>query len=158
MKILLPVDGSALALDAVHHALQLVRNGLNASFVLANVQEPTYLYEMMLAPNSEVLEGVSGAAGHHALEQAKALLSDAGVPFECEIASGDPAHTLIDIAERFGCDAVIMGARGVGALRGALLGSVSQTVLHDATVPVTIVRHVEPDPAEDDAMAGAAED
>lgn len=158
MKILLPVDGSELALDAVHHALQLVRNGLSAHFVLANVQEPTYLYEMMLAPNSEVLERVSGAAGSHALERAESLLTEAGVPFEREIASGDPAHTLMEIAERFGCDAVIMGARGVGALRGALLGSVSQTVLHDATVPVTIVKHVQPEPVEEASLPGDAED
>jgi nucleotide-binding universal stress UspA family protein len=155
MKILLPVDGSDPALDAVRHALQLVRNGLQASFVLANVQEPTYLYEMMLAPDADVLERVSGAAGRHALESAEALLQAAHVPFEREIGSGEPAHTLIDIAERYGCDAVIMGARGVGALRGALLGSVSQTVLHDAGIPVTIVKHAEadmqPDNEEEDS-------
>ena len=46
MKILLPVDGSEPALDAVRHALHLRREGLKASFVLATVQEPAYLYEM----------------------------------------------------------------------------------------------------------------
>ena len=39
MKILLPVDGSDASLDAVRHALQLIREGLRASLVLANVQE-----------------------------------------------------------------------------------------------------------------------
>ena len=50
MKILLPLDGSEPALDAVRHAMRLVREGLRAEFVLANVQEPVYLYEMVLAP------------------------------------------------------------------------------------------------------------
>jgi nucleotide-binding universal stress UspA family protein len=55
MKILVPVDGSEPALDAVRHALRLRRAGLQASFVLATVQEPTFLYEMFLAPDAEVL-------------------------------------------------------------------------------------------------------
>ena len=39
-RILIAVDGSELSLDAVHHAVQLTRDGLQADFVLANVQEP----------------------------------------------------------------------------------------------------------------------
>ncbi|MEQ1805116.1 MAG: universal stress protein [Burkholderiaceae bacterium] len=140
MKILLPLDGSEPALQAVRHALHLVREGLNAQFVLANVQEPTYLYEMVLAPDAEVLERVSGAAGAHSLEAGEALLKAAGIEYEREIASGDPAHTLVDIVERYGCDAVIMGARGMGRLRRAMLGSVSHEMLHAAPVPVTIVK------------------
>lgn len=145
MKILVPVDGSGPALDAVRHALHLRREGLQASFVLATVQEPTYLYELILPPNAEVLERFSGAAGSRALEGAEALFKEAGVPFEREIGLGDPAPTLIEIAGRHGCEAIIMGARGLGALRSALLGSVSQAVLHASTVPVTIVKHAAAD-------------
>ena len=141
MKILVPVDGSELALDAVRYALQLQRAGLQANFVLATVQDPVYLYEMVLAPDAEVLQRVSGAVGSRALEGAQALFKEAGVPFEREIGSGDPASTLIEIAGRYGCEAIILGARGMGALRGALLGSVSHAVLHASKVPVMIVKH-----------------
>ena len=140
MKILLPVDGSEPALEAVRFAIRLARDGLRATFVLANVQEPTYLYEMVLAPDAEVLERVSGAAGSHSLEAAQALLQAAGLTYERETASGNPGHMLVDVIDRYGCDAVIMGARGMGALRQALLGSVSQALVHDSPVPVTIVR------------------
>ena len=140
MKILLPVDGSESSIEAVQFALRLVRSGLRATFVLANVQEPTYLYEMVLAPDAEVLERISGAAGSHSLEAAQALLQSAGVTFEREVASGEPGHVLVDAIERYQCDAVVMGARGMGALRHALLGSVSQAVLHASPVPVTIVQ------------------
>lgn len=143
MKILVPIDGSELALDAVRHALRMKREGLQASFVLATVQEPTYLYEMVLAPDADVLERVSGAVGSRALEGAEALFKAAGESYEREIASGFAANALIDVAERYGCDAIVMGARGLGALRGALLGSVSQAVLQAAKVPVTIVKHAE---------------
>ena len=143
MKILLPTDGSEAALDAVHHALRLVHAGLRASFVLANVQEPATLYEVVVAHDAEVIEHVSAAAGAHALEAAQALLRAAGVEFESEVGSGDPGHVLVEIGENYGCDLVIMGARGVGALRAALLGTVSTSVLHASSVPVMIVRQVE---------------
>ncbi|MEO5697521.1 MAG: universal stress protein [Burkholderiaceae bacterium] len=143
MKILLPTDGSEASLEAVHHALRLVHEGLRASFVLANVQEPASLYEVVVAHDADVIENVSAAAGAHSLEAAQTLLRAAGVEFESEVASGDPANMLVDIGERFECDLIIMGARGVGALSGALLGSVSNSVLHTANVPVMIVKPVE---------------
>lgn len=142
MKILIPVDGSIPALDAVRYALRLHGDGLQAGFVLATVQEPTYLYEMMLAPDSDVLEKVTGAVGARALKDAEALFNAAGVQFEREIGSGSVPETLIEIAGRYGCEAIIMGARGWGALRSALLGSVSHAVLQASTVPVTLVKQM----------------
>lgn len=158
LKILIPVDGSELSLDAVRHALGLVQQGLRAQFVLANVQEPPSLYEMLTARDPQVLEGVSTGAGAHLLEGAQALCDAAGVKYECEIASGDPAHTLIDIVERFGCDAVVMGARGKGGFSGSLLGSVSQELAHACPVPITVVKHAEPQEpmAETDEQESAA--
>jgi nucleotide-binding universal stress UspA family protein len=98
---------------------------------------------MVLPPDSDVLEKVSGAVGGRALEGAEALCVEAGMPFEREIGSGEPAPTLIQIAERTHCEAIFVGARGLGALRGALLGSVSQAVLHTSKVPVTVVRRAD---------------
>ena len=73
MKILIAVDGSAAALEAAQHALQLARDGLRTEFVLATVQDPTYLYELMLAPDANALERVTGAVGSRALAGAEAL-------------------------------------------------------------------------------------
>ena len=147
MKILLPVDGSALSLEAVRFAIRLAQDGLNTSVVLANVQEPATLYELVVAHDPAVIEQVSAAAGAHTLLAAEALLNEANIAYECEVASGDPAHTLVDILERFECDLVVMGASGMSSLRSALLGSVSNEVLHAAGVPVMIVKAAEaPEP------------
>jgi nucleotide-binding universal stress UspA family protein len=140
MKILVPVDGSEPALEAVRHVLNLLRNGLKASLVLATVQEPVYLYEMVLPPDADVLKRVTGAVGTQALASAEALCKAAGVPYEREIASGDEAGALIQLAAARACDAIVMGARGLGAIKSALLGSVSQRVLQDAPIPVTVVK------------------
>ena len=140
MKILLPVDGSELSLEAVRFAIRMVLAGLRADAVLANVQEPASLYELLVAHDPEVIDRVSGEAGVHALQSARELLDAAGVEYECEVAKGDPAHTIIDIAERFACDLIVMGARGQSASRSAMLGSVSNEVLHASAVPVMIAK------------------
>jgi nucleotide-binding universal stress UspA family protein len=163
MKILLPVDGSPLSLEAVHHAIRLVQDGLKADFVLANVQKPSSLYEVVVVHDPDALERVALEAGRHQIAAAQALLDGAGIAHEVEIASGDPAHTLIDIAERFQCDAVIMGAYGEGR-SGAALGGVAQAVLRASPVAVMIERpppepeEPEPDVPESglEAAAGSA--
>ena len=86
------------------------------------------------------VEGVAAAAGAHALQPAQALLDQAGLDCESEVANGDAAHAIVDIVERFACDMVVMGASGMGDLRSALLGSVSHEVLHACGVPVMIVK------------------
>jgi hypothetical protein len=56
------------------------------------------------------------------------------------------------MAERCGCEMLVIGARGQGAISSALLGSVSQEVVHLSPVPVTIVKHPEaPELLEEDA-------
>ena len=142
-RILIAVDGSELSLDAVHHALQLVQDGLRAEFVLANVQEPASLYELVVSRDPDLIAAASLEAGEHLMAPARALLDAAGLSYETEVGVGDPAHTLVDIIESTGCTLAIVGARGEGALRSALLGSVSQELVHASPVPVTIVKHAE---------------
>lgn len=142
MRILVPVDGSAVSLQAVKFAVRMVQAGLDGEVVLANVQEPASLYELVVAHDPQVIGDISAAAGAHTLTAAQELLDQAQVAYQCEVATGDPAHTLIDIVERYQCDLVVMGASGLSALRSALLGSVSNEVLHAAGVPVMIVKAV----------------
>lgn len=147
LKILIPVDGSTHALLAVHHALRLVGAGLKARFVVANVQEAANLYELVVAHDPNVLQQVSEAAARDLVRPATQLLSAAGQQVEQAVASGDPAHMLVEILERHACDAVIMSTRG-GGLRAAVLGSVSQEMVQRSPVPVTLV-HVPEDAQAD---------
>jgi nucleotide-binding universal stress UspA family protein len=140
MKILVPVDGSPLSLDAVRHALWLVRQGLRAELLLVNVQPSASLYEIVLAHDPDVIQHVSNDAGEHLLEPARELCRAAGVAFECEVLSGDPLRAVCELAEQRGCGHIVVGAHGKSALASALLGSFSHALAHAAPVPVTIVR------------------
>ncbi|HWI84286.1 universal stress protein [Ramlibacter sp.] len=153
MKILVPVDGSPLSLDAVRYAIGLVRQGLRAELLLANVQPPASLYEIVVAHDPDVIKDVSTGAGAHLLESARELCRAAGVPFDCEIVSGDPVRALCDLAEERGCAQIVAGAHGKGALASALLGSFSHALAHAAPVPVTIVKASERIPVARGAVA-----
>jgi nucleotide-binding universal stress UspA family protein len=150
LRILIAVDGSELALDAVRHYLELTRRGgLQATPVLGHVQQEASLLELARV-GADAMAQASVEAAQDLMASAVALLEAAGATYETEIALGEPAATLADMVERCGCDALIIGARGLGGLRGALLGSVSQALVHLSTAPVTVVKHPEPQDVDDD--------
>jgi nucleotide-binding universal stress UspA family protein len=128
MKILLPVDGTPASLQAVRHALRLRSEGLAAEYVLANVQVPPTLYEVVVAHDVDVLDEVRRAAGADLLAPAEALMQAAGADWESEVAGGEPANVLLELIDNYGCDAVVMGA---GPLALSLIGH--------GPVPVTVV-------------------
>ena len=145
LRIMIAVDGSEPSLDAVRHGVKLVRQGLHASLVLAHVQQEATFFELA-TQDPDLIARASVAAGRHLMEPAVALVEAAGASYETEVGLGEPAPTLADMAERNGCDMIIIGALGQGGVRRALIGSVSREVVRLSNVPVTIVKH--PDPAD----------
>lgn len=140
MKILLPVDGSPHALNAVRHALALRAQGLAASYVLVNVQPPATLYEVVTAHDEHAIGRIRSEAGADLLREAEELLQQAGAEWETEVAGGEPLPVLLELIDNYGCDAVVMGTQGAGSLKSALVGSVTDGVLRGSPVPVTVVR------------------
>jgi len=67
-----------------------------------------------------------------------------GVDADSEIAEGDPPVELLRLAERHGADMIVVGSRGLGALAGSLLGSVSRWLVTHADVPVLVVKERRP--------------
>jgi nucleotide-binding universal stress UspA family protein len=53
---------------------------------------------------------------------------------------GRPDREIVDLAEEIGAGLIVMGSRGLGAMRRVLLGSVSESVLRHAPCPVLVVR------------------
>ena len=139
MKILIPVDGSEGALGAVRYVLQLRAMGLRTSPVLVNVQEPASLYEMAVTHDPQVLKELRTSAGAELLDGPESLLTGAHVEFESEVAGGEPVNVLLELAENYGCAAIVMGARGVGRPDAHGLGSVAQGICARARIPVTVV-------------------
>lgn len=136
IRTLLPLDGSTEALAAVHQALQLRTQGLDFTAVLLNVQDPPHLYEVVLAPDADLIEGASHEAGEHALASAQALLDAAGVAHESLVVTGDAAQQVVEQAELLGCDLVVLASQS---------HTVTQAVQRHSRVPVLLVPHLLPE-------------
>ena len=155
MKILVPIDGSELALQALQHVIALARAGLAVELLLANVQEPASTYEMLTLQDPEALAEVAVGAGRDLMAPAVALAHASGLPYAEAVVVGDVVPALIELLEEAGCEAVVMGSHGMGLVRSAL-GSVSRGMLEDAPVPVTFVKAA-PEPAADEGEDLAAD-
>ena len=63
-----------------------------------------------------------------------------GVEKEAFSETGSPAVVILDFLEEHDVDLVVMGSRGLGVMKGVLLGSVSQYVVEQAKCPVLVVK------------------
>lgn len=59
---------------------------------------------------------------------------------EAVLQQGVPARAILEFAEQTGSDLIVIGSRGLGGIRGMVLGSVSHNVVQHAKVPVLVVK------------------
>jgi nucleotide-binding universal stress UspA family protein len=82
---------------------------------------------------------------HLAVETHTGLLHEEQIPCQVHKRHGATAKVLAAMADELGCDHIIMGTRGLNAMKGMLLGSVTNEVLCMANVPVICVKGQHPD-------------
>lgn len=79
-------------------------------------------------------------AGQVVLDKAREILADTILEVHEELLEGPAAEGILKVAESRNADLIVMGTRGLGTLRGLLLGSVSSKVLQHAHCPVMLTR------------------
>lgn len=144
LHFLVAVDGSGRSLAGVRWIAMAAAAGIHLRCTLLNVQQPLMSGEVgAIAPANIAMNGRERNAAY-ALEQASAILRSSGLPFAIEEQSEDAATAIVARAAALACDAIVIARRGQGALRAALLGSVSAAVIQRAGVPVVVIG-AEPD-------------
>ncbi|MDO4592601.1 MAG: universal stress protein [Comamonadaceae bacterium] len=153
-NIMIAVDGSGESLQAVREALHLIERGLRAEVALVNVQEPASLLQLA-TQDSDAIAAAAVEAGENLMGEAAALLNAAGVNYSMEVVLGEPGAALVDMAEQLDADMVMMGARGMGAVKSVIVGSVSKAVITHIGRPVLVVRAPEEGEAPEDLDSDA---
>lgn len=134
-RVLLATDGSPDAELAARSAVELSGNtGSELHVVHVGEFLPTYL-----AFTEEEPAELRRKAREMLEAQTRKIEDEGGAVAEAHLRLGRPAEAVINLAEELGAGLVV-GSRGQGALRRAVLGSVSENVVRYAPCPVFVVR------------------
>jgi nucleotide-binding universal stress UspA family protein len=150
-KILLATDGSREAELAARTAADLAQKTQSElhvvhAFGIAPVGPPVYPEATVLQSveyEAEIEEGqrISERRAREVLEaQMETIRSVGGTVAEGHFMEGRVASEIVGLAEEIGAGLIVMGSRGVGGIRRALMGSVSDSVVRHAHCPVLVVR------------------
>jgi nucleotide-binding universal stress UspA family protein len=141
--ILLCTDGSEASIQALAAGLALV--GGEATYQIVTVVEPPnpmivtgggHAGGVMTAGEYEELQDQILAAAREVIAETRTALSIGEV--EGVVLEGAPGPAICEHAEHLGARAVVIGSRGRGGLRRAVLGSVSDHVVRKAPCPVIV--------------------
>lgn len=139
--MLVAIDGSDVALRALEHAARQASAAPDLRLHVIAVQPPQRVYgEIDVYVGEQRMHELGASVMLAILDDARARLVGRVAHFELELLDGNPGETIARRAAELGCESIVMGTHGRGRLGSALLGSVAQRVVHDAPVPVTLVK------------------
>ena len=146
-KILLATDGSeeaALAAKTATAIADLSGSGLDVVHVEEYPPQLLASYAPFAYLDSEaiqtILEEADNEARHTLEEQVRHIEEAGGSVTESYLRQGRPDREIVELAEEIGAGLIVMGSRGLGGLKRALMGSVSDSVVRYAHCPVLVVR------------------
>jgi len=139
-KILVPTDGSPQSDAALEYALE---EFTDQNITLLNVIDPVdagYSAPVGLPGGSEEWFENAKENSEAMFEEAQTVADDYGVTLEFATEMGRPSQTIVEFAEEEEFDQIVMGSHGRSGVSRILLGSVAETVVRRASMPVTVVR------------------
>lgn len=156
MNILIANDGSDFGDAAVDYAPQIAGSIEGLRIKIVTVLEPAATLDIDLAiEDLDQLKNlhnpefrVAGSIASRSAEALRQKLTGRDAVVTHEVLVGAPAQAIVEAAEEWPADLIIMGSHGRGFWKRALLGSVSDRVVHHAPCPVLIVRPAHNGPAQ----------
>ena len=136
--VLLAVNQSPSSFEATLYVIKFIKTYGPLTVHVVNVQPDPLPW----LPHDEVQEAIEA---HLAVETHTGLLHEEQIPWQIHKRHGVAARVLAAMADELGCDHIILGTRGLNAMKGMLLGSVTIEVLCMANVPVICVKGKHPD-------------
>lgn len=144
-KILIPVDGSEGASQALEHCQRMLENEKPEKIVLFHVVSyPTQLdtYSGKMRATIKKVKEELEEHGDILLLEAKNKIAEKNteVPVETKLVWGDPKYRIVTEADEGKYDLLIMSSRGLSGIRSFLMGSVSNHVAQNVKCTVILVK------------------
>ena len=140
-KLLVPVDGSDNAMRALEYAIRLAKEYAPMELVIVYAHEPPIIWgELAIYLPEEKAKELQRKHGEDILRPSIERANRAGVTFTSRVLFGDIPQSIVSCAETLGCDGIVMGTRGMGAILNLVAGSVATKVIHLTKLPVTLVK------------------
>lgn len=144
-NILVPYDGSDHAEKALSQAIDMVKNSSDCTLHVASICN--MVAAVRKSDQASIAEGrltaelaeESEIETKEALEKAKKQIPQE-IPANMIYEIGSPTQVLLEIADKYNCDLIVMGSRGLGPIKGIFMGSVSSYLASHAKIPVCIVK------------------
>jgi nucleotide-binding universal stress UspA family protein len=140
MKVALAIDGSNCSLRATNFVIELIDGREDTEVHVINVHAPVRYANLLSTEKRQLIEQWNRKSGDEATAAARYVLTAATIPCRLHVVTGDPAAEIVKLARELGCGLIVMGTRGLGAVAGLALGSVATKVVHDADMPVLLVK------------------
>jgi nucleotide-binding universal stress UspA family protein len=141
-RILLATDGSEQAELAVLRAVELADATDSELHVVHVGVVPIFLqsYPGTLGYYGKLYEQIEEESKERLRKQSLRVKAAGGTVAGSHLRMGEVALEIVALAEELGADLIVMGCRGLGGVRRALMGSVSDSVVRHAHCPVLVVR------------------
>jgi nucleotide-binding universal stress UspA family protein len=137
--MLVPVDFSEISLNALNHAAQVAKHFDN-DLVLLSILEEDFLSNIFSFNKNETKDNLAKEAMMSRLkEKAHEIKAKFGIECKTDVRSGKIYKTVIETAEEYGCDCVIMGTHGASGVE-RVIGSNASRVISYSTMPVIVVK------------------
>jgi nucleotide-binding universal stress UspA family protein len=142
-KLLVAVDGSEEATAAAQAATEMARAAGSEVHVAYAMEEERYrphLGPEMWEGWEEGFEKAKRSARSWLEAEARRMQGEGTITVKPHLLVGRPDAAIVWLAEELSADLVLVGSRGLGAMRRTLLGGVSDSVVRHAHCPVVVVR------------------
>jgi nucleotide-binding universal stress UspA family protein len=145
-KILIPVDGSEHSKKAIEFAADVSQKFDSELYLIHVVADKNIPPEILEYIESEKIEGALGKVSARLISEGimKAAQNQAkatGLKIaKAMVSRGDPAEEIVKFAKNNDIDMIVIGSRGLGQIKGILLGSVSSKVCHLAECTCVTVK------------------
>jgi nucleotide-binding universal stress UspA family protein len=153
-KILVATDGSEEASAAAEVATEVAKatgSGVHLVYAMQEERYRPHLGPEMWEGWQEGFEQARRSARSWVEERAELMRSEGAKTVEPHLMLGRPDAAIVWLAEEIGAGPVVVGSRGLGGMRRALIGSVSDSVVRHAHCPVMVVRQEKERSAEREA-------